>query len=115
MSGPPAPAADQVTSRTWIAIAAAVLGVFMAVLDTQITNASLPEILGSLSASMEEGSWMSTTYLAAEVVAIPLTGVFLRVFGPRAFILGNTVLFLVFSTLCGMAWNLESMIVFRTL
>lgn len=115
MSGPPAPAADQVTSRTWIAIAAAVLGVFMAVLDTQITNASLPEILGSLSASMEEGSWMSTTYLAAEVVAIPLTGVFLRVFGPRTFILGNTVLFLVFSTLCGMAWNLESMIVFRTL
>ena len=115
MSSQPVTPADQVTGRTWLAIGAAILGVFMAVLDTQITNASLPEILGSLSASLEEGSWMSTTYLAAEVVAIPLTGVFLRVFGARAFILINTVLFLVLSTLCGMAWNLESMIVFRAL
>ena len=110
-----AAAEPEVTGRTWIAISAVILGVFMAVLDTQITNASLPEILGSLSASLAEGSWLSTTYLVAEVVVIPLTGVFLKVFGPRAFILGNTALFLIFSTLCGMAWNLESMIVFRAL
>ncbi|NVK40901.1 MAG: DHA2 family efflux MFS transporter permease subunit [Oceanospirillaceae bacterium] len=107
--------AAPVTGRTWLAIGAAILGVFMAVLDTQITNASLPEILGSLSASLEEGSWMSTTYLAAEVVAIPLTGFFLRMFGARTFILINTWLFLILSTLCGLAWNLESMIVFRAL
>lgn len=107
--------ADHVPARTWIAMSAAILGVFMAVLDTQITNASLPQILGSLSASLEEGSWLSTTYLAAEVVMIPLTTFFLSVFGMRAYILGNTLLFLLFSTLCGYAWNLPSMIIFRTL
>ncbi|MBS0353635.1 MAG: DHA2 family efflux MFS transporter permease subunit [Proteobacteria bacterium] len=115
MSTAQAAGVAEVSGRTWLAIGAAILGVFMAVLDTQITNASLPEILGSLSASMEEGSWMSTTYLAAEVVVIPLTGFFLRVFGARAYILVNTVLFLLLSTLCGFAWNLESMIVFRAL
>lgn len=104
-----------VEPRLWVGIGAAILGVFMAVLDTQITNASLPEILGSISASAEEGSWMSTTYLAAEVIAIPLTGPFIKIFGPRSFVLWNTILFLIFSTLCGVSWNLESMIIFRTL
>ncbi len=110
-----APPEPEVTSRTWIAIGASVLGVFMAVLDTQVTNASLREIRGSLSATIEEGSWMTTSYLAAEVVAIPLTAFFLRVFGARTYLLGNAVLFLVFSSCCGWAWNLPSMVVFRAL
>lgn len=110
----PAPA-EQVPLRLWIAIYSAILGVFMAVLDVQITNASLHDILGSLSASPEEGSWITTSYLAAEVVAIPLTTFFLTVFGMRNFIIGNTVLFVIFSTLCGYAWNLPSMVIFRTL
>lgn len=108
----PEPAVD---TRTWIAIFAAILGVFMAILDIQVTNASLREIRGALSATVEEGSWMTTSYLAAEVVVIPLTAFFVRVFGARVYMLGNVVLFLVFSTLCGYAWNLPSMIVFRAL
>jgi len=104
-----------VSARTWIAISAAILGVFMAILDIQVTNASLREIRGSLSATQEEGSWMTTSYLAAEVVVIPLSAFFVRVFGARAYMLGNTALFLVFSTLCGYAWNLPSMIAFRAL
>ena len=107
-------APDHASARTWIAIYSAIVGVFMAVLDTQITNASLASILGSLSASQEEGSWVTTSYLAAEVVAIPLATFLLKVFGMRSFILGNSLLFLVFSTLCGYAWNLPSMIIFRT-
>lgn len=114
----PAPAApvaapDAVSGRTWIAVLSAVLGVFMAVLDIQITNASLRDILGTLSATQEEGSWISTAYLAAEITAIPLTAFFARVFGVRAYMIGNMSLFLVFSTLCGLAWNLPSMIIFR--
>lgn len=108
----PEPAVD---ARTWIAIAAAVLGVFMAILDIQVTNASLREIRGSLSATLAEGSWMTTAYLAAEVMVIPLTAFFVRVFGARNYMLGNSALFLLFSTLCGYAWNLPSMIVFRAL
>jgi DHA2 family multidrug resistance protein len=111
-SQPPAPS-EKVSARTWIAIAAGMLGAFMAVLDIQITNSSLKDILGSLSATQEEGSWIATAYLVAEIVVIPMTGLFTRVFGTRNYMIGTTTLFLMFSTLCGFAWNLESMIVFR--
>jgi DHA2 family multidrug resistance protein len=115
---PPAPAAvpsPKVDARTWISVAAGMLGAFMAVLDIQITNSSLRDILGSLSATQEEGSWISTAYLCAEIVVIPMTALFSRVFGIRNYMIGTTVLFVLFSTLCGTAWNLESMIVFRAM
>jgi len=107
--------AEKVELRTWIAVAAGMLGAFMAILDIQITNSSLRDILGSLSATQEEGSWISTAYLCAEIVIIPLTALLTLVFGLRSYIIGTTWLFLVFSTLCGLSWNLESMIVFRVL
>nr|WP_181017635.1 DHA2 family efflux MFS transporter permease subunit [Massilia arenosa] len=103
----------KVDARTWIAVAAGMLGAFMAVLDIQITNASLRDILGTLSATQEEGSWISTAYLCAEIVVIPLTALFVRTFGMRFYMVGTTALFLLFSTLCGFAWNLQSMIIFR--
>ncbi len=112
--GAPADGA-RIDARTWMAVAAGMLGAFMAVLDIQITNSSLRDILGTLSATQEEGSWISTAYLCAEIVVIPMTALFTRAFGARLYMIGTTALFLVFSTLCGAAWNLESMIVFRML
>ena len=106
---------DHVSLRTWLTIAAGMLGAFMAVLDIVITNASLRDILGTLSATQEEGSWISTAYLVAEIIVIPMTALFSRVFGMRAYMVGTTALFVLFSTLCGAAWNLPSMIVFRVL
>jgi DHA2 family multidrug resistance protein len=106
---------ERVSMRTWIAVAAGMLGAFMAVLDIQITNSSLKDILGTLSATQEEGSWVSTAYLVAEIIVIPLTALLTRVLGMRAYMIGTTVLFLLFSTLCGSAWNLQSMIAFRML
>ncbi|WP_090441864.1 DHA2 family efflux MFS transporter permease subunit [Duganella sp. CF458] len=103
----------RVSGRTWIAVAAGMLGAFMAVLDIQITNSSLRDILGALNATQEEGSWISTAYLVAEIIVIPLTALLTRTFGMRGYMMGTTALFLVFSTLCGAAWNLESMILFR--
>ncbi|MYN26211.1 DHA2 family efflux MFS transporter permease subunit [Duganella levis] len=111
---PPAPS-EKVSGRTWLAVAAGMLGAFMAVLDIQITNSSLKDILGALSATQEEGSWIATAYLVAEIIVIPMTGLFVRVFGMRAYMIGTTTLFLGFSTLCGFAWNLPSMIAFRML
>jgi DHA2 family multidrug resistance protein len=111
---PPAPS-EKVSGRTWLAVAAGMLGAFMAVLDIQITNSSLKDILGALSATQEEGSWIATAYLVAEIIVIPMTGLFVRVFGMRAYMMGTTTLFLGFSTLCGFAWNLPSMIAFRML
>jgi len=89
------------------------LGAFMAVLDIQITNASLQDIQAALGATLEEGSWISTAYLVAEIVVIPLTGWLARVFSTRRYLLVNAALFIFFSVCCAWAWNLPSMIVFR--
>lgn len=101
--------------RTWVAVLASLLGAFMAVLDIAITNSSLKEILGALSATQEEGSWISSSYLVAEIVVIPLAGFLSAVFSTRRYLIVNVLLFLISSTLCGMAWSLESMIAFRAL
>ncbi|MBV8578303.1 MAG: multidrug efflux MFS transporter [Acetobacteraceae bacterium] len=85
----------------------------MAVLDIQITNASLAQIQGSLGASLDEGSWISTGYLIAEIIVIPLTGWLSQVFGLRRYLLANCMLFLVFSVLCGTATSLQQMVLFR--
>jgi DHA2 family multidrug resistance protein len=87
----------------------------MAVLDIQITNASLKDIQAALGATLEEGSWISTAYLVAEIVVIPLTGWLTQVFSMRRYLLVNAALFIFFSVCCAWAWNLPSMIVFRAL
>src|SRR5512144_2276362 len=94
--------------RHWVALMGAMLGAFMAVLDIQITNASLNDILGSLGATLDEGSWVSTSYLVAEIIVIPLTGWLTEVFSPRRYLLANAALFLFFSIACAWSWNLES-------
>jgi MFS transporter, DHA2 family, multidrug resistance protein len=101
--------------RRWVALWSAMLGAFMAVLDIQITNSSLPDILGSLGATLDEGSWIQTSYLVAEIIVIPLTAWMAEVFGVRRYLLTNTLLFLVFSVACAFAWNLGSMIAFRVM
>ncbi len=106
---------QQVPFKTWIGLFGVMIGAFMAILDIQITNSALKDIQGALSASLEEGSWIATSYLVAEIVVIPLTGWLSRVFSVRTYILVNAALFLVFSVCCALAWDLNSMIVFRGL
>jgi MFS transporter, DHA2 family, multidrug resistance protein len=107
--------APQVGIKTWIGLMGAMVGAFMAVLDIQITNSSLQEIQAALGATIEEGSWISTAYLVAEVVVIPLTGWLSQVFSIRRYLLVNTALFIFFSVCCAWAVNLPMMIVFRGL
>ncbi|MEE3716768.1 MDR family MFS transporter [Tumidithrix elongata RA019] len=104
---------DDVPLRIWIGVAASMLGAFMAVLDIQITNSSLQDIQAALGATLEEGSWISTAYLVAEIVVIPLTGWLSQVFSIKRYILVNAALFIFFSICCASAWDLSSMIVFR--
>lgn len=103
----------EVSARDWIAVFGAILGAFMAVLDIQITNASLQQIQGGLAASLDEGSWISTAYLTGEIVTIPLTAWFAEVFTTRNYLIANCVAFLIFSMLCGISDNLAMMIVCR--
>src|ERR1700751_3233926 len=106
---------ERVTLRTWAAVLGTVLGAFMAVLDIQITNASLREITGGIASTAVEASWVSTSYLIGEIITIPLTAWLGRVFGVRLYLLVNVSLFLVFSGLCGTASELTQMIFYRAL
>ncbi len=102
-----------VSSKDWLAVIGACIGAFMAVLDIQITNSSLPNIQGALGAGVDEGSWISTAYLIAEIVTIPLTAYLSLVFSVKKYIVTNAVLFIIFSVACAFAWDLGSMIIFR--
>ncbi|MBS0547329.1 MAG: DHA2 family efflux MFS transporter permease subunit [Proteobacteria bacterium] len=107
------PAGQQVTLRDWMAVGGGILGAFMALLDIQITNASLAEIGGAIGATSSEGSWISTGYLMAEIIVIPLTGWLARTFGLRNFLTVNSALFIGFSILCAMSNTLGEMVLWR--
>jgi len=101
------------SARDWLAVFGAILGAFTAILDIQITNSSLSSIEGALGAGLDEGSWISTAYLMAEIIVIPLTGWLASVIGLRRYLVTNTVLFTAFSFACAMSSNLGEMILFR--
>jgi DHA2 family multidrug resistance protein len=103
----------QPTARDWIAIFGAILGAFMAVLDIQITNASLKDIQGGIGASLDEGTWISTGYLVAEIVTIPLSAWLADIFSTKRYLIANCILFLIFSMLCGMSDSLTMMVICR--
>ena len=104
---------DRASLTTWISVFSGLLGAFMAVLNIQITNASLPQIEGGIGTGVDNGAWISTSYLIGEIIVIPLTAYLSQVFGFRRFLLVNTTLFLVFSVACAFAANLGEMILLR--
>jgi len=108
-----APVAATVSAKTWLAVIGATLGAFMAVLNIQIVNASLADIQGAIGAGIDDGGWISTSYLIAEIVVIPLSGWLAQVFSVRIYLLTNAFLFLVFSAACALAQDLPQMIVLR--
>ncbi|QQO33591.1 multidrug efflux MFS transporter [Bradyrhizobium diazoefficiens] len=108
-----APATPAVSAKTWIAVIGATLGAFMAVLNIQIVNASLADIQGAIGAGIDDGGWISTSYLIAEIVVIPLSGWLAQVISIRIYLLANAILFLVLSAACALAQDLPQMIVLR--
>src|SRR5436305_7297621 len=108
-----APAAPTVSAKTWLAVIGATIGAFMAVLNIQIVNASLADIQGAIGAGIDDGGWISTSYLVAEIVVIPLSGWLAQVFSVRIYLLTNAVLFLLLSIACAFAQDLPQMIVLR--
>jgi DHA2 family multidrug resistance protein len=110
-----AAAEPEVDLKTWLAVFGSIIGAFIAVLNIQITNASLPNIQGAIGAGIDDGGWISTSYLVAEIVVIPLTGFLTPVFSLRRYLLANTIMFLVMSVACAFAQNLGQMIVLRAL
>jgi DHA2 family multidrug resistance protein len=102
-------------ARKWAITFSVMLVTVMQVLDTSITNVALPHMQGSFSASIDEMSWVITSYLAANAVVIPASGWLTSVFGRRRFFLICTVTFTASSFLSGIAPNLEFLVAMRIL
>ncbi len=91
------------------------LGTFMQVLDTTVANVSLPTIAGDLGASTSQGTWIVTSFAVANGVTVPLTGWLMTRFGVVRTFIGSIILFTIASFLCGIAWSLPSLVLFRVL
>ena len=108
-------ATDKASLTAWVAVLAGMIGAFMAILNIQITNASLLDIEGGIGTGVDNGSWISTAYLVGEIVVIPLTDYLNRVFSFRRYVLANAILFPLFSIACAFTHDLGSMIALRGL
>jgi MFS transporter, DHA2 family, multidrug resistance protein len=113
-SAPATPAAmtGALLAITSIALA---LGTFMQVLDSTIANVSIPTIAGNLGVSTSQGTWVITSFAVSNGVSVPLTGWLMMRYGVVKTFVGSVVLFTIASFLCGISWNLPSLIVFRIL
>jgi len=108
----PAPMTGSLLAVTSIALA---LGTFMQVLDSTIANVSIPTIAGNLGVSTNQGTWVITSFAVANGVSVPLTGWLMMRYGVVKTFVGSVVLFTIASFLCGVSWNLPSLIIFRVL
>ncbi|MGA2706477.1 MAG: DHA2 family efflux MFS transporter permease subunit [Isosphaeraceae bacterium] len=99
----------------WLIALTVTLATFMEVLDTSIANVALPHIAGSLSVSVEESTWVLTSYLVANAIVLPLSGWLSMLMGRKRFYMTCVVLFTISSALCGMATSMEQLVFFRVL
>jgi DHA2 family multidrug resistance protein len=99
----------------WIIALVVSLATFMEVLDTSIANVALSHIAGNLSASLDESTWVLTSYLVSNAVVLPISGWLATVLGRKRFYMGCVALFTISSLLCGLAPSLSWLIVFRVL
>ena len=108
-------AAEAIPLKNKVAVTGALLGAFMAVLNIQVVNTSLPDIQGGIGTGLDNGGWISTAYLIGEIIVIPLSGWLMGVFSLRRYLISNTVLFLAFSAACGFSTNFPEMVVLRAI
>jgi MFS transporter, DHA2 family, multidrug resistance protein len=99
----------------WLIAFTVMLATFMEVLDTSIANVALPHIAGSLSAGVDESTWVLTSYLVSNAIVLPLTGWFSKLFGRKNFYMACVVIFIASSFLCGVATSLPLLVFFRVL
>lgn len=104
------------SSRTrYIIMVALMLGTLMQVIDTSIVNVAIPQMMGNLGATVDQIGWVSTGYIISNVIVLPLTGWLASRFGRRRYLAVSVALFTASSFLCGISWDLGSLIFFRVL
>jgi MFS transporter, DHA2 family, multidrug resistance protein len=99
----------------WLVAAVVVVPTFMEVLDTTIAVVALRYIAGGLSATVDDGEWVLTSYLAANAIILPITGWLSAHLGRRNYFLLSIAVFTLASGLCGMAGSLGQLILFRVI
>jgi EmrB/QacA subfamily drug resistance transporter len=113
---PAAPGAnDKLDREVYVVAAVVITGVIMSILDTTIVNVALETLSRDLHAPLNTIQWVSTGYLLALAIVIPLTGWATERFGSKSVWMTSVTLFGLGSALCGLAWSAESLIVFRVL
>ena len=101
--------------RKWIIALSVTFGTLMGAIDASIVNVALSQIRGAVGATVQEITWISTSFAIATVMVMPLTGFFGRLFGQKKVYLACLILFVIGSALCGIAWSLPSLVLFRAL
>src|ERR1700751_4154405 len=100
-------------ARKWIITVTVVLATLIELIDTSIVNVALPQMMGNLSATLDEVAWVVTSYVVANVIVVPMSGFLSGIFGRRNYFAGSIVLFTLASFFCGHATNIWELVAFR--
>src|SRR5213593_3733643 len=107
--------AEHVDRFRWFILLGLITAAMMEILDTTIINVALPRMAGNLSATQEEIAWVSTSYILANVVVLPMTAFFTERFGRKNYLVFSILMFIAASFLCGTAHSLGELVLFRLL
>ncbi len=99
----------------WFILVGLITAAIMEVLDTTIVNVALPQMAGNLGATREEVAWVSTSYILANVIVLPMTAFFTERFGRKRYLTFSIILFIIASILCGTATSLGQLVLWRLL
>lgn len=99
----------------WLVTITIMIGSLVAIIDTSIVNVAIPKIQESFAANIDQVNAVATFYIISNVIVMPLTGYLSALWGRKQFYAGTILLFTLSSLLCGLAWNLESLVLFRVI
>ena len=102
-------------ANKWVVASTVLIGTIMAVLDSSVVNVALPDMSGTLGATIEEITWVVTGYILAQVILMPITALLSARFGRKRFYLASVILFTAASMACGAARTMPAMVLFRVI
>lgn len=112
---PENPSENGIQINKWIIALTVMLPTLIEIIDTSVVNVSLNHIRGSLSAGLDESTWVITSYLVSNAIIIPITGWLSRFIGRKRYLILSIAVFTGSSFMCGSAWSLQSLVFFRVL
>ncbi len=106
---------EMTESRRWLIVIAVMLATILEILDSTIVSISLPQMMGSFSATTDQVTWILTSYIVSSAIIMPMSGFLIHRLGSKKLLLINIIGFLIASMLCGIATSLSEMVLFRIL